>query len=102
MPFLRAGFNGRNFDTGIRGWTRPIDGHRRFAPAELRMFACGDYFWYGICRPRFLAWGEACTLGSWHEFTLPWHCQEGLAHSDLDTREEHKAWDVAAREVLAA
>lgn len=89
MPFLRAGFNGRNFHTGIRAWTRPLDG-RKFAPAELRMFACGDFFWHG---KGFIAWGEQCVIGSHWGFDLPWEFQNGLAHSDLETKKEHPAWE---------
>lgn len=80
MPFLRAGFNGKNRDTGIRGWTRPANGERRFEPAELRAFRCGDYFWYGR---RFLAWGEQCVLGTWRSFDLRWEWQYGLPQSRL-------------------
>lgn len=79
MPFLRAGFNAQNRDTGIRGWTRHVDGNR-FAPAELRQFRCGDFFWYGA---RFLAWGEQVVLGSRNELDLPWNAQYGLAQSRL-------------------
>lgn len=80
MPFLRAGFNARNFDTGIRGWTRPYNGSASFAPAELRMFACGDLFWYGA---RFLSWGEQVVLGTYRTFDLPWNWQHGLPQSKL-------------------
>ena len=94
MPFLRAGFNHRNRDTGIRGWTRPARGGK-FAAAELRQFVpSGDYFWLDAReKPRFLAWGEQVVLGSWYEFDLPWEYQNGLAHCDIETREEHPAWD---------
>ncbi len=34
MPFLKAGFNGRNYDTGIRGFTHHVDGPRKLKPAE--------------------------------------------------------------------
>lgn len=68
MPFLKAGFNGRNTKTGIRGWTRHIAG-KRFAPAELRRFDSGDYFWLG---EHFLAWGENVVLGTRPEFTQTW------------------------------
>lgn len=57
MPFLRAGFNARNRDTGIRAWTRALRGST-FAVGELRQFQCGDFFWYGD-RPKlgaFLVW----------------------------------------------
>lgn len=80
MPFLRAGFNGRNVDTGIRGWTRPLDGQRGFAPAELRRFKCGDFFWYG---KRFLAWGEQVVLGTWPAIELPLEHQIDLPQSRL-------------------
>lgn len=104
MPFLRAGFNGRNAVTGIMGWTRPLNGQRGFAVAELRRFSCGDYFWFGVRRPSFVAWGEQCVLGSHWGFDLPWEYQNGLAHSDLATREEHPAWKWVdeRREAMAA
>lgn len=92
MPFLRAGFNHRNRDTGIRGWTRPASGGR-FMPAELRCFACGDFFWIDArAKPRFLAWGESCVLGSWYEFDLPWEYQRHLPACDLVTRAEAEVW----------
>lgn len=48
--------NARNHDTGIRAVTRHERGNKRgWAPAQLRVFACGDRFWYG---GNFLAWGE--------------------------------------------
>jgi len=94
MPFLRAGFNPRNTVTGIRGWTRPLNRRSAFAPAELRRFACGDYFWLGMGKAaRFLVWGETVVLGSWWEFDLPWEYQNGLAHCNVVTREEHPAWE---------
>lgn len=89
MPFLRAGFNGRHYATGIRGWTRHIRGGR-FAQARLICFEAGDLAWRG---ERFLAWGEQCVLGSHWGFELPWEFQNGLAHCDIDTREEHPAWE---------
>lgn len=92
MPFLRAGFNPGNWKTGIRGWTRPLQGRRSFAPAELRRFDCGDYFWLGIKKPAFLAWGDYVVLGSWG-IDLAWEYQNGLAHSDIETRKEHPAWE---------
>jgi hypothetical protein len=89
MPFLQAGFNARNFDTGIRGWTRHVRGGK-FAPAELRIFTpSNDYFWYGA---RFLSWGECVVLGTHHGFELAWEYQNGLAHCVLETREEVPAW----------
>lgn len=88
MPFLQAGFNGRNYRTGIKGWTRPARGGR-FAPAELRLFECGDFFWYGA---RFLAWGEQVVLGSWG-IDLPWEHQHGLPRSDIETRRELGRWE---------
>ncbi len=92
MPFLRAGFNARNVVLDIFGWTRPHGTNRsHFAPAELRRFDCGDYFWLGLRKPQFLAWGEQCVFGSWG-FDLPWEYQNGLAHCDLDTREQVPAW----------
>jgi len=95
MPFLQAGFNAANYKTGIRGWTRHVrDDKRRFAPAELRRFDCDDYFWFGERRDGtgFVSWGECVVLGSHWAFDLPWEYQNGLAHSDLETREEHPAW----------
>lgn len=91
MPFLQAGFNGRNYKTGIRAWTRHVRGSS-FAPAELRYFECGDFFWLG---KNFLSWGECVVIGThWcfdlpHEFTY----EHGLAHCDLVTREEHAGID---------
>ncbi len=60
MPFLKAGFNARHRETGIRAWTRPAAGGE-YAAAELLLFAGGDYAWHG---ERFLAWGEACVIGT--------------------------------------
>lgn len=66
MPFLKAGFNGRHRATGIYAWTRartPL-GHVervRWGLAELIIFDGGDYAWHG---ERFLAWGEACVIGT--------------------------------------
>ena len=72
MPFLKAGFNGRNHDTGIRGFTCHVRSNRRkVAPAELRRFACGDYFWYGDRGPGkggFIAWGECVVIASHEAF----------------------------------
>lgn len=94
MPFLQAGFNGRNYDTGIRGWTAHVrDQGQRFAPAELRQFVCGDYFWHGK-RPRpFLSWGECVVLRSHPRIKLRYEYQTGLAYSDLATRKEEPAWE---------
>lgn len=97
MPFLKAGFNGRNYDTGIRGWTRHRDGGK-FKPAELRMFACGDYFWYGAS---FLAWGESVVIGSHWGFDIPWEFQNALPRCDIDTRREFKG-NITVRDMLAA
>jgi hypothetical protein len=96
--FLQAGFNGRNYHTGIRGWTRHVrDAKRRFEPAELRQFACGDFFWFGRHPDGggFMAWGDQVVLGSHYGFDLPheWIYEPGLPHSDIDTREEHKGID---------
>lgn len=92
MPFLKAGFNGRHYSTGIRGWTRHVDGKSKFAPAALIRFEAGDYAWHG---QRFLAWGECVVLGSHHGFDLPheWTYEHGLPHCDVDTREEHDGID---------
>jgi hypothetical protein len=94
MPFLQAGFNAHNTKTGIRGWTRNAAGNRHgFAPAELRRFDCGDYFWLGDGpRGAFLRWGEQIVLGSWYEFTLPHEHQWNLPQCDLDTRRERGRW----------
>lgn len=95
--FLQAGFNARNRRTGIVGWTRHVrDPQRRFAAAQLRRFACGDYFWMGETpRGTFLAWGECVVLGSFYGFDLlhEWTYEPGLPHCDLDTREEHEGID---------
>lgn len=96
MPFLKAGFNARNRDTRIRGWTRHVNGGQ-FAAAELRRFRCGDLFWLGerIVKGEllnFLVWGEQVVLGSHWGFDLPWEFQNGLAHSVIETREERPAW----------
>lgn len=64
MPFLRAGFNPNNTATGIRAWTSSVHGNARgWQLAELRIFDCGDRFWYRKRRPgAFLAWGETCRF----------------------------------------
>lgn len=88
MPFLRAGFNARSRDTGIRGWTRHVDDEkRRFAVAELRVFVPGgDYFWLDAAeRPRFLSWGEQVVLGS-IGIDLPYEWQGPLPKCNLETR----------------
>jgi hypothetical protein len=97
MPFI----NFRHFDTGIRGWTRPLDGHRPFAPAALIRFTpkllyipgvgvdLGDLAWiHNAKRPCFLAWGEQCVIGSHWGFDLPGEWQWGLPRCDLETRRE--------------
>ena len=96
MPFFQAGFNARNRDTGIRGWTRHARG-RQFARAELRRWQCGDFFWIGD-RPgkgTFIVWGEFVVLGSHYDFDLPheFSYEHGLPRCDIDTREEHKGID---------
>lgn len=92
MPFLRAGFNYRHRETGVRGWTRPLNGRSTFAPAELIRFKSGDLAWLHLAqKPRFLQWGEQVVLGSWGAIELPWQHQEGLAHCDIETRREHAA-----------
>lgn len=84
MPFLRAGFNARSRDTGIRAWTRHVEG-RKFAPAELRQFSAGDYFWLDVEKsPRFLSWGEQVVIGTWREFDLADEYQFGLPMSKLE------------------
>lgn len=89
MPFLKAGFNGRYFATGIRGWTRHIDGKSKFAPAQLIEFEHGgDLAWRG---ERFLSWGDFVVLGS-YGFELPWVYQNQLPQCDLVTREELVPW----------
>ena len=79
MPFLRAGFNARNTDTGIRCWTSAAAGHV-VAVAELRRFACGDYFWYGVRRRKgaFLAWPERVVVHSHPHLALPFSLRHGL------------------------
>ena len=93
MPFLKAGFNARNRDTGIRGWTRHVNG-RVFAPAELRVFLNGeDFFWFGE-RPKlggFIVWGERVVLGSWG-IDLPAEHQWNLPQCDIETRRERGRW----------
>lgn len=87
MPFLKAGFNARNRDTGVRGWTRHANG-REFAPAELRRFQCGDFFWLGD-RPKlgsFLVWGELVVMGTHYGFDLPYEFQHALPKCDLESR----------------
>lgn len=98
MPFLQAGFNARNRDTGIRGWTRHVSG-TVFAPAELRAFHCGDFFWFGerAGRGAFLVWGEKVVLGSHWDFRLPWEHQQQLPQCDLETREELVPWEWVAK-----
>lgn len=65
MPFLKAGFNARNRDTGIRAFTASTTARTGFKPAELRCFDCGDYFWLGVRKPSFLAWGENVVIGTY-------------------------------------
>ena len=84
MSFLKAGFNARNQKTGIYAWTRPVDGGK-FALAELRRFDSGDYFWLGVGKHAFLAWGHTCVFGSRPEFNLPRHWQDGLPQSAYPT-----------------
>lgn len=91
MPFMKAGFNGRNRDTGIRAWTRHVTG-RTFAPAELRRFQCGDLFWLGERMVKgekrwFLVWGEEVVIGTWPEFKLPDEWQYGLPQSVIQSPE---------------
>jgi crossover junction endodeoxyribonuclease RusA len=71
----------RNRDTGIRAWTRKLSGGL-YAVAELRQFGSGDLFWMvgnGV------AWGDTCVIGTWPEFDLPRHWQEGLPQSKYPT-----------------
>lgn len=102
--FLQAGFNARNRDTGIRGWTRHLrDPLRRFERAGLRQFIpSGDYFWYGELRGggAFLSNGEQVVLGTYHAFELAWEYQNGLAYCDIDTREVHPPWGDKRRAAL--
>lgn len=84
MPFLQAGFNARHRDTGIRGWTRPLNGGR-FDPAELIAFACGDYAWHvrrGNSGHGVIAWGEQAVLGS-YGIELAEEHQAGLPMSKM-------------------
>lgn len=81
--FLRAGFNGRHRSTGIRGWTRHVEG-KRFEPAELIQFLPGgDYAWHG---DRFLAWGEQVVLGTWRAFDLLDEWQFDLPQSPVELK----------------
>lgn len=82
MPFLRAGFNGRHYNTGVRGWTRPAGGGR-FKLAELIQFEGGDFAWHG---KGFLAWGENVVLGTRPEFSLPQEWQRDLPMSRLNIK----------------
>lgn len=90
--FLQAGFNGRHYNTGIKGWTRHVSGNR-FAPADLVEFVHGgDLAWWG---KRFLAWGEHVVLGS-YGIELPWEWQHALPRCDIETKREFKGapiWD---------
>jgi len=81
MPFLKAGFNARHRRTGIKGWTRHVDG-KRFEPAELIVFECGDFAWLGIGE-RFLAWSEKVVLGTRLDLPWDWPSDEELASSKL-------------------
>lgn len=87
--FLQAGSNLRHYNTGIKGWTRHVEGNR-FAPADLVEFAHGgDFAWWG---KRFLAWGEQVVLGTHHGFKLADEHQFGLPRCDIETRREFKGW----------
>lgn len=94
MPFMKAGFNFRHKLTGIFGWTRNVDGGR-FQPAELiRLMPSGDLAWlHASDRPRFLAWGEQCVIGSRPEFKQTW--PHALPRSSLNM--SPKARPLAAR-----
>lgn len=97
--FLQAGFNGRNYRTGISGWTRHVrDEKRRFRPAQLREFECGDFFWTGKHPDGggFMAWGEEVVLGTHYGFELAWEYQNQLPQCDIETREELVPWPWAA------
>lgn len=85
MPFARAGFNGRNYDTGIRAWTRHVDG-KRFAPAELRRLDKGDYLWVG---KNFAAWGDQVVIGTVPGFELAFEHQFGLPESIIPVNGKH-------------
>lgn len=81
--FLRAGFNGRYHRTGLRAWTRNINGNRGgFAPAELIRFTSGDYAWLG---EKFLVWGDVCVFGTVPEIQLLREWQDGLQQCPYPT-----------------
>lgn len=77
MPFLQADFNKRNRDTGIRAMTRHERSTRGCAPAELRVFQCGDFFWLG---DHFLSWGDYVYFRNFFHVGSSW----GLPQSRLD------------------
>lgn len=83
----RAGFNR---DTGIRAWTRRLSGGR-FALAELRVFASGDWFWLVN---KSVAWGDKVVIGSWSEIDLPRQWQDGLPQSPYPTPKTREATPV--------
>lgn len=63
--FLRAGFNGRHANTGIRAVTMHERGNRRgFQPAALCRWASGEYFWHGR---NFAAWGTVVHFKNRYE-----------------------------------
>jgi hypothetical protein len=72
--FLRAGFNGRHVDTGVRGLSR-------FVWARLvRFVPSGDLAWHG---PRFLTWGSTCNFHCLVSDGLKWPDRYMLPKSDL-------------------
>jgi len=51
--FLRAGFNPRHFDTGVRAWSRGV------VVRLIRFVPSGDLAWNGR---GFLTWGSTCAF----------------------------------------
>lgn len=86
MPFLRAGFNARHVQVGIRAWTRQLAGGKFKAAELIRFKPSGDLAWLGIDRS-FLAWGDQCVFGTRPEFELPREWQEGLPQTAYPTPE---------------
>jgi hypothetical protein len=71
--FLRAGFNPRYVDTGVRGLTR-------FVWARLIQLEGGDLAWHG---PGFLTWGSTCHFQNLVDDGLKWADRYSLPKSEL-------------------
>ena len=72
--FLRAGFNPRHVDTGVRGLTRWVWARLiRFVPS-------GELAWHG---PRFLTWGNTCSFHSLIDCGLKFSERYNLPKSEL-------------------